>query len=124
MQTFIRIFIKGFGVALILCGVLALVFTASASDTKLAGVTPPLTFWSRPEVLLIAGVVFTAAGYLLKRDRDSIDTKIEANHKDTVDWLKKIDGKVHGTAEGLAELKGACHALRKSGGCPPEDRDK
>jgi hypothetical protein len=119
MQTLFRLAAKGFGIALMICGFLSGV-AASPEATKAVVFSAPTPFWSRPEVLFVAGLAATVVGVLLNRDRASIVDKIDGNHKDVMGRLDKIDVSVSAATVGVAEVKAVCEATRKGGACLPK----
>lgn len=125
MQTIVRIAAKGFGIALMLCAALTKIVDATIPHDNAFRIAvtpiPEVPLFAKPEILFLVGIVFTAVGYLLKRDRDSIDERITTNHEDVVKWLGKIDTKVHSTSEKLCALSAACEERRRVGGCQAPD---
>lgn len=128
MRTLMRLAVRGFGIAMILCGFLAKV-SAAPEVQKTVETAASIPFWSRSDVQIAVGVGLTIIYALANRDRNSIDRdkanldkKIDDNHKAIVAWLGKIEGKVDTATVNIAKAEATCRATREMGACPPKER--
>ena len=109
---------KAFGITLMLCGSMEKIIASTALQTvKEASAAPPVQFFSRPDVIFVAGVIVTIIGFLWKSDRDSTRATIHNNHTELQKWMGEIDKKTHTTAETLAKLEGTCAERGRQGKC-------